>query len=225
LPDPASVPQISSAAFSDDEAEAINRYLELAPDLAEASLFAAGEEFSVSLDDEDGSEAIKVTKSARDITAGYLVTWRQFYAQEPGSFDAVKGYLIREARNTPAFEPIKAWSKAHNRLKGAHLEHLVLVGLADRGDIPANVPHASTHDPATVENPQILIGKQLYGDLVHWGDKRAALAALAEDQFMVAWERFNAISAALAFGYIYLGFAGVLASAVPGDRPRPSDPG
>jgi hypothetical protein len=215
LPDPAGVPAIPRATFTPDELEAIERYLELAPELAKASLFAAEEQFTVSIDDEDGSEAIEVTKSARDITAGFLVTWRQFYStDEDASFDKVRGYLMREARNTPAFEPIKAWSKAGGRLKGTHLEHLVLQGLAARGDIPKNVPAESTHDPTEVDNPQILISKQLYGDLVHWGDRRTELAVVAGDQFWVAWERLNALEAAVALGHIYIGFAGVIASAL-----------
>jgi hypothetical protein len=219
LPDPADVPAIPDVTFASDEQDAVDRYLQLAAELAEASLFAAEEQFTVSIDDEDGREAIEVTKSARDITAGFLVTWRQFYATaEPASFDKVRGYLIRAATGTPAFEPIKSWSKAGGRLKNTHLENLVLEGLAARGDIPAGVPTESTHDPANVDNPQILISKQLYGDLVHWGDKRVDVAAVADDQFMIAWERLNAIEAAVALGYIFIGFAGVMAAAL--GRPR-----
>ena len=90
----------------------------------------------------------------------------------------------------------------------------MLEGLASRGDIPKAAASESTHDPARVDNPQLLISKQLYGDLVHWGDKRDDLAANAGDQFMVAWERLNAIEAAVALGYIYIGFAGVIAAAL-----------
>ena len=215
LPGPADVPAIPRVTFTSDEQDAIDRYLDLAPELADASLFAADERFTVSIDDEDGSEAIEATRSARDITAGFLVTWRQFYStREDASFDRVRGYLMREAKDTPAFEPIKAWSKAGGRLKANHLEHLVLQGLAARGDIPKAVAAESTHDPANVDNPQILISKQLYGDLVHWGDKRVDLAAIGGDQFMVAWERLNALEAAVALGYVYIGFAGVIAAAL-----------
>lgn len=215
LPDPAGVPLITGATFTSDEQAAIERYLDLARELAETSLFAAYEQFTVSLDDEDGSEAIEMTTSARDITVGFLVTWRQFYSSdEPASFDTVRGYAIREAKNTDAFEPLKAWSKAGARLKVNHLEHLVLQGLAARGDIPSAVAAESTHDPANVDNPQILISKQLYGDLVHWGDKRTDLAAIAGDRFQIAWERLNALEAAAALGYVYIGFAGVLAAAL-----------
>jgi transcriptional regulator with XRE-family HTH domain len=128
-------------------------------------------------------------------------------------FDKVRGYLMREAKGTPAFEPIKEWSKAGGRLKATHLEHLVLQGLAARSEIPQAAADESTHDPTRVDNPQILISKQLYGDLVHWGDKRGDLAAYG-DQFMVAWERLNALEAALALGYIYIGFAAVIAAAL-----------
>ena len=215
LPDPADIPTIPRGRFTADEQDAIERYLHLAPELAEASLFAADEQFTVSIDDEDGSEAIEATRSARDITVGFLVTWRQFYSsEEDASFDRVRGYLIREAKNTPAFDPIKAWSKVGGRLKTTHLEHLVLLGLAARGDIPKAVAAESTHDPEKVDNPQILISKQLYGDLVHWGDKRIDLAAIGGDQFMVAWERLNALEAAVALGYVYIGFAGVTAAAL-----------
>ena len=117
LPDPVAVPRIAEATLSADEQAAIDRYLELAPELAEASLFAANEQFSVSIDDEDGSEAIEATRAARDITAGFVVTWRQFYStDEDTSFDRVRGCLMREAKDTPAFDPIKAWSKAGSRL-------------------------------------------------------------------------------------------------------------
>jgi hypothetical protein len=215
LPDPASVLAIPGASLTPDELDAIDRYLDLAPELAEASLFAANEQFTVSIDDQDGSEAIETIRSARDVTVGFLVTWRQFYSgAEDASFDKVRGYLMREAKGTPAFEPIKAWSKAGGRLKGAHLEHLVLQGLAARGDIPKAAAAESTHDPARVDNPQILISKQLYGDLVHWGEERRDLALVVDDQFMVAWERLNALEAAVALGYIYIGFASVIAAAV-----------
>jgi hypothetical protein len=215
LPDPAAVPTVPGATFTSDELDAIERYLDLARELATASLFAADEQFTVSIDDEDGSEAIEATRSARDITAGFLVTWRQFYStDEDASFDKVRGYLTREAKDTPAFEPIKAWSKAGGRLKGTHLEHLVLQRLAARGDIPKAAAAEGTHDPTKVDNPQILISKQLYGDLVHWGDKRTDLGLVAGDQFLVAWERLNALEAAVALGHIYIGFAGVIAAAL-----------
>jgi hypothetical protein len=218
LPDPAGVPAIPRAAFASDEQDAIERYLNLASELAKASLFAADEQFTVSIDD-DGSEAIEATRSARDITVGFLVTWRQFYSTaEDASFDKVRGYLTREAKDTPAFEPIKAWGKAAGRLKGTHLEHLVLQGLAASGHIPEGAAAESTHDPTNVDGPQMLISKQLYGDLVHWGDKRADLAAVASDDFMVAWERLGALEAAVTLGYAYIGFAGVIAAAI-GRRP------
>ncbi len=215
LPDPAAIPRMRNAAFAPNEEEAIGRYLRLAPELARASLFASDEDVTISIDD-DGSEAIEATASARDITAGFLVTWRQFYSSnEPASFDRVRGYLMREAKNTPSFEPIKLWGRAGGQLKSTHLEHLVLEGLANRGEIPAAVPaHGSTHDPANVDNPQMLISKQLYGDLVHWGDKRGELAAIADDRFRIAWERLAAVAAAIALGYIYIGFASVIATAL-----------
>lgn len=215
LPDPAGVPAIAHPALAHDEQAAIERYLVLARELAAASLFAADEQFTVSIDDDDGSEAIEVTRAARDITVGFLVTWRQFYAtDEHASFDRIRSYLLREAKDAPAFEQVREWSKAGGRLKSTHLEHLVLQGLAARGDIPQAAAAESTHDPANVDNPQVLISKQLYGDLVHWGDKRADLAAVMDDQFMVAWERLNALEAAIALGYVYIGFAGVLATAL-----------
>jgi len=215
LPDPASVPPIPGATFTPEEQEAIDRYLDLAPDLAEASLLAADEQFTVSIADTDGTEAIEVTRAVRDITAGFLVTWRQFYSSdEDASFDKIRGWLLREAKGTDAFEPIKAWSRAGGRLKGTHLEHLVLQGLAARGDIAETVAAQSTHDPANVDNPQVLISKQLYGDLVHWGDKRGDLVAIAGDEFMSAWERLNAIEAVVALAYVYIGFAGVIAAAL-----------
>ena len=75
----AGIPVIPRPTLTAAEQDAIGRYLDLAPELADASLFAAAEQFTVSIDDEDGSEAIEATRSARDITVGFLVTWRQFY--------------------------------------------------------------------------------------------------------------------------------------------------
>lgn len=214
LPDPATVPEMPTRAFTPEQMEAIDRYLALAQELAQATVFGSEEGFTVYVDDDGKGETVEAVNSARDITAGFLVTWRQFYAtDEDASFDRVRGYLLGAAKDTPAFEPIKAWSKAAGRLKGTHLEHLVLEGLAGRGDIPYAVASHSTHDRAKVDNPQMLISKQLYGDLVHWGDKRAELAT-AEDPFKVAWERLTAIEAATALGYVYIGFARVVASAL-----------
>jgi hypothetical protein len=48
LPDPAGVPAIPRATFTSDEQDAIARYVDLAPELAKASLFAADEQFTVS---------------------------------------------------------------------------------------------------------------------------------------------------------------------------------
>jgi hypothetical protein len=213
LPDPLRVSEIPSPSFTTEQQHAIDRYLHIAQELAGASLFGTDEGFTVSVDDDTNGETVEAVNAARDITAGFLVTWRQFYStSEDASFDRVKGYLLAASKDSAAFDPIKTWGKAAGRLKGTHLEHLVLQGLAARGDIPAAAATESTHDPDRVENPQMLISKQLYGDLIHWGDKRAALATAAEDPFTIAWERLHAIEAAVSLGYIYLGFAGVVAA-------------
>jgi hypothetical protein len=213
LPDPSGVPEIPGASFATEQQHAIDRYLHIAEELAGATLFGTDEGFTVSIDDDNNGETVETVSAARDITAGFLVTWRQFYStSEDASFDCVKGYLLAASKGSAAFDAIKTWSKAVGRLKGTHLEHLVLQGLAARGDIPAAAATESTHDPDRIENPQMLISKQLYGDLIHWGDKRAALATAAEDPFTVAWERLHAIEAAVALGYIYVGFARVVAA-------------
>ena len=68
-------------------------------------------------------------------------------------------------------------------------------------------------------SPQNLISVFQYGDLIHWGDKKAEIIGPDKDPFAHAWQRMAFLEAMLGLSHLYMGFSLVIGAAL-GEAPQ-----
>lgn len=121
-----------------------------------------------------------------------------------------------------ALDTLKAWRKAHARLKNQALEELVQEQLIADGKMPGELEGPDGEMDSSVvrapASPAELLLTFWYGDQLHWGKNRDSLAAIEADPFDAAMWNISARQAALDLAHFYLGVA-VLVLSVLDDSP------
>jgi hypothetical protein len=142
LDDPRGVAPLVQPAFSEDEWAALDRYLAQARDLAGSTILTARSGYSVDMETMGSEPEIMKTKSARDVTIGFLTMLRQCYSHnELASFTRVAKLVSREMHRAGLddLQTLMAWRKAHATLRHTHLDHLILVQAAADAHVPQHL--------------------------------------------------------------------------------------
>jgi hypothetical protein len=217
LADPRSFPTFETPKWTDDERSRLDRYIRHAADLAGSTALTAQDGYKVSIPDlQSGDWEVEETKTARDATVGFLTMFRQCYSpDELASFKRVYDIVSREAHGAglPP-ETMRAWKGAHNKMRGTHLDHLILVRANEDGLIGPHVVEGNAFEPGKADSPKQMLSTIFYGDAIHWGDNRTVIDDWdREHPFWGMKRRFDALRVAVQLGHLYVGFAGIVGRA------------
>jgi hypothetical protein len=211
LANPRQLAPIKQADWSASERELLGRYFAHARNLAGTTLLSARDGYRVSVEDSGAEAEIVETASHQDSTIGFLTMFRQCYSpMEPASFKRAYDVLEREIhRQGTDLSQLKAWRGAHGQLRATRLDHLILVQAARDGIVPTDLAKDNASHPSHADSPEVMLSAILYGDAIHWGDKRAVIEA-REHPIIAARRRFDPLRAAVQLGHFYVGFAGIV---------------
>lgn len=136
LPDSRSgeFPTLTEAEWTDDERLRLNRYFRHGANLAKTTALSAQTGYEVSMPDPNGPMEIEEWDTvAQDAETGFLAMFRQCYSpEENASFKRIHDLLGREAHKAGLpRETLRAWKGAHNRMRGSHLDYLILARAAE----------------------------------------------------------------------------------------------
>jgi len=189
----------------------VARFIASARELAGYSFMSSNAR--VSLRQDGGVEVISADFGSSESLRAAATLFRQLYGTDAASYQDVVGILsrahryVRDERSDERQDFIAPWRKAQGALRESRIQAIV-------GRLAAD-SHSSrdVHLPLPFEEvrPTEVISKYLNGDLIHWGDQRAAIAAIGEDEFMVAMDRMNFFEAMSGLAHFYAGFSILLA--------------
>jgi len=219
LPSPATFPQLPTAPKK-AQREILERYMQASNELAESALLSGKNEMTVHIPDaSNDDERIETEFSSKEITRGFTVLFRQLHTSEksdPARF--VRVHEILKQANDAAGDShvgerrrqLAEWKKARGSLLQENLKVRVGQKLRDEGRMPPNIPGEGKM------SPNMLITAYQYGDLIHWGNQRTMLAAVADDPFEQASQRMAFLEAVAGLAHIYIGFSLLVRSALDG---------
>ncbi len=173
---------------------------------------------------EDGEALVETTKSSRESLRGFIVLFRQLYANdETASYHDVVGIISKAIKATNDEDRelrddiIRPWRRAHGLLMQQRIEAIVARKFVNseyigQGDSPVPIPFEHAR-------PTELISRYMYGDLVHFGSKRDALKSIGASELEIELDYMNFLEAATGLSHFYLGFSRLLARAFRLDEP------
>lgn len=214
LPSPANFPALTH--LTDDERLMLRQYVKNARKLAKYSVF--GDTLgSFDITHEDGERFVNANLPSEEAFTAASATFRQLNNQnDEASFDKVKAVLERaisqegSSKRARGQKLLKPWLAARKQLAKQMIETIIarkLVG--DKDERP----------PYTFEgvNPSKLIKTYNYGDTLHWGKEREALAELTADPDLEKFWMHCVLSSMLTMSHFYFGFARAVEAAL-GER-------
>jgi hypothetical protein len=212
LPDPSKIPPFA-ALLPDDQRRSVARFIASAKELAGYSLMSATAGVSMTVSGE--LEVVSSEFGSNEAFRAAATLFRQLYGTDAGAYGEVVGILSAAHRSTRDLrfdereDVIVPWRKAHGALRQQRVQAIVGRLAADA----ASGPGASGPVPFEDVRPAEVISRYLNGDLIHWGDKREALAALGVDEFTQAMDRMHFVESVTGLAHFYSGFSVLLASA------------
>jgi hypothetical protein len=221
LPDPRQFAPITAPRLTADESSVLARYQQHAQDLAQSEVLTGAHGYSISRHTLNAEPDVHVTAPGRDATVGFLTMLRQTYApQERASFRRVYDLIAREAHGEAgAIDALKAWKRAHGKLRSQHLDHMILVTAVGDGYVPSHLADRNATHPSQTLSPEQMISAIFYGDTIHWDEQRSTIEAWNEGHAAMTLKRkLDAIRAAVHLGHLYVGFAALVEHAT-GIRP------
>lgn len=219
LADPRSFPTLTEADLTDDELRRLRRYVRHARNLAQTSVLSTTSGYEVSLPTMDAEPEIEQHGVVpEDATIGFLTMLRQCYApEEEASFMRCYHLISREVHRA-GIDPqnLQAWKGAQGKMRGYHLDYLILRQAAESGLVPQHLPERSAFAPDGQEDsPEQVLSKIFYGGAIHWGRHATVVDSWDEDHELVALKRrFFAIRNAAQLAHLYIGFAAIVGRAI-----------
>jgi hypothetical protein len=218
VPDPREFPELTEAKWTDDERSRLNRYFRHGVNLAKTTALSAQTGYEVSLPDVNGPvEITEWDTVALEAETGFFAMFRQCYSpDENASFKRIYDLVGREAHKAGLSpETLRAWKGAHNRMRGSHLDYLILARAAQLNLVRIGVAENSMWHPDRVQmSPEQRLSTILYGDVIHWGTQRTVVEEWDQEHYFWAMKRrFDALRVAVQLGHLYVGFAAVVGRA------------
>jgi len=210
LEDPRRFPKVEVDWSPDDKAR-LRRYVEHGMTLAQTSLLGAGDNIRITQADFASPEQVEADLSPPDVTVGFMALLRQCYANdEDASFVKVRKALGKHLHAASLLEElsvVREWQHVHNGLLNKSLEEHVQERLREEGEIPGPLEGPDSMIVRDFAPPHELLRAFWYGDQIHWGRQRAALASLQRDPFRAALSDLQSRAVALDLAHLYIGFA------------------
>jgi hypothetical protein len=216
LPPPDTFPPLPKSPKKSD-LEHLRRYMHASEELAQSELLSGKNEMTVRIPDEsDEQEQVETAFSSNEITRGFTALFRQFHSKEvsdPARFLRIQEILrqaneaAKDAHVAERQLQLTAWKKARASLLQENLKVRVGQKLRDEHRFGPGIPGEGKMSPTT------LITAYQYGDLIHWGNQRTVLAAVADDPFEQASQRMAFLEAVAGLAHVYMGFSLVVKSA------------
>jgi len=217
LDDPRDFPRLDLDWDAEGE-EKLRRFVDQARRLAQASLLAAEDNVRISEEDFTGLEQVESNVSPPDVTIGFMTLLRQCYANDDeASFTRARNALnkhLSRARRVDLLRVVKRWQDAHADLLNKGLEERVQERLREDGVFGGPLEGTDSLIVRDQAPPHELLRTFWYGDQIHWGRGRTALAALQRDPILAALSDLQARAVALDFAHFYIGFAVLLEHAL-----------
>jgi hypothetical protein len=208
IPDPRTFPSLPRTPPAED-IRIFRRYIDAAEELAESAFLCGSDRvtFRWRAATETAGESREVESSftSKEITRGFAVLLRQFDSEnERASFKEVGSRLralsqeMIDSHERRRVEQIDSWQRAQEQLRDAELQRAARkkMGIDHGNDRP----------------PREYLDAYYYGDLIHWGNGREALAKL-EQHVHPDWQRISFAEAARSLAYLYVGFSEVVRAA------------
>ncbi|MEX7473067.1 hypothetical protein AB4Z39_25525 [Mycobacterium adipatum] len=215
LPNPADFPVLPG--LTNDDKNVLRRYVRVCRRLAGYS--AINDEVGLSWSvKRGGTPDIKLTYPTDEAFAGTSLAFRQLHSEkENASFSKVKGLLMKAIKQLPPEEQAGArdlvmrWSSARGKLMNKLLENIVAtkVGKADENPAPDDFPFSYCNI-----DPQKLILKFNYGDVIHYSGEQESLSELLEGEANAAYHKHAVLLAITSLSHLYFGFAVLVEAAI-----------
>lgn len=209
LDDPREFPRVD-VHWGEDE-ERLRRFVDHGRTLAQTSLLGARDNVRITQADFMSPEQVESDVSPTDVTVGFMTLLRQCYANDDdASFARVRNSLnkhLHAADRVDLLEVVRRWQHAHADLLKRGLEERVQERLRDDGAFGGPLEGPDSLIVRDQASPHDLLRTFWYGDQIHWGGGRPALATLQRDPFLAALSDLQARAAALDFAHLYIGFA------------------
>ncbi|WP_308124346.1 hypothetical protein [Rhodococcus qingshengii] len=214
LENPAKFPQIE---LLPDERRIIERFVSTARNLASYSAinFRGGS----TLSSRKGEWSVKSNFPSHESFAGTSATFRQLHNDtEHASFIAARRELNTAIERldsdvvTELRPVVKTWSKARASLMRTMASTQICEKLK---------PGQPDDAPRSLKGvvPEELIKTYNYGESLHWGDQKDAVADLENDIYNENFHKRCCIQAMLSLSHLYFGFAVLLEAALGVDQP------
>lgn len=213
LPNPRLFPPLPEV--SSDDARVLDRYVHSARELADGTFLT----FPIRLTIRFNRGDVWVENQnfpSNEVVRGFSVMFRQIYSDgELASFNKVTrilGRVNQEAGDdhvSHRVEHLRAWRRASGMMRANHLK--VLVGRKQEDEYSISWGSLPQED----RSPAEIISQYNYGDDIHWGKHRDAVAVFNSDPAFAASRRLDFFDAVEHLAHLYLGF-GVLVRAARG---------
>lgn len=207
LEDPRSFPTLARSAFSTDELESLERFIEAVSELGKSVVLNSGSRLTINFS--DGAESVDAVFPETENLRGFSVLFRQCYSdEETASFKSVRtaigraSHELQDEKRQRRLDMIKSWRRAHGKLQAEQLEIHVLRALVAEGKAPADA--LELHQ----KHPKQIISLYNYGDLIHFGKRRQEFADLiGAGEFESAWSKMQFLAAVSGLSHFYVGFS------------------
>lgn len=210
LPDPGAFTVLE---IEEADAPTVTRFVEHCRRLAGYSAINEGGGITYGTTGDGGDWKMFADFPSHEAFTGLTGTFRQLHHEkEKASFSIV--YRILEKATKQLAEPaetravLKQWADAHRRLNENMVSTLICKRLQEgaKGKNP----------PVSLDGiePAAIIEAHNYGDSLHWGSKREALAELQNDELAETFHKNCCISAIVQLSHFYFGFAELVAAAL-----------
>lgn len=215
--DPATFPAIDATLLTAEDRQALRRFVDTASTLADSALLRSDATVTITFDDETNQPTVQQSNfPSKEIVVGVVTLFRQcFTPGEPASFIATYNRLERlnrvktdDANYEVRAQALRTWRVVHGRLRALSLLEHVGEELTRRGEMGGEIPRS--HDL----NPEQLISLYAYGDLIHWGDKREALALFGAEADLTAVRELDFLKVVTSLIHFYVGFAVLVRNAI-----------
>ncbi|WP_197074657.1 hypothetical protein [Rhodococcus sp. MEB064] len=212
LPSPAGFPKL---ALSDEERELLEQYVTYCRRLAKYSVFN-DKLGSLSMTTQNEETSVSAVLPSEEAFTAASATFRLINNEsDEASFDKAFKILNKKLQNETSSRAkrgqvvLDGWKIARKEISKQMLETYISRKLVAHKEVDERRPLTFAN-----VNPSNLILDFNYGDTLHWGKRRDALAELTADGQMEQFYKHCVLSSMLSLGHLYFGFTVAVESAL-----------
>lgn len=213
LPDPRAFPAMGP--FPPEDAERLNRYLEMCERLAKSRLWTYPTTWTESFENTS-----MIDRPDDETLTGIVTGFRQVYRDDDASFGRAKNLLMKRSRilrepvRTRTVDGLKVWGDAAAKLEKAGIGHYAdaAAALRYRG---APLSELSLDEGARYSTLDEMFEVFGYGDLIHWDKKRRnERARIRENLDLEVMFMGDFLELLMGYSMLALGFSAIVKAAL-----------